>query len=96
MFNDSLTLEQCERLVGQLSATAFPFQCAHGRYAWYHDHYFPRELNFLPIQTLYSSPYEHWFLAERGAAAPSVKSGLVKVGRERCQVNRVDNISGIF
>ncbi|KAK7470351.1 DNA mismatch repair protein [Stygiomarasmius scandens] len=31
MFNDSLTKEQCERLVKQLSDTAFPFQCAHGR-----------------------------------------------------------------
>ncbi|KIK29224.1 hypothetical protein PISMIDRAFT_89800 [Pisolithus microcarpus 441] len=31
MFNDSLTLEKCQRLIKQLSATAFPFQCAHGR-----------------------------------------------------------------
>ncbi|KZT24590.1 hypothetical protein NEOLEDRAFT_1170128 [Neolentinus lepideus HHB14362 ss-1] len=31
MFNDSLSLEQCERLVQKLSNTAFPFQCAHGR-----------------------------------------------------------------
>ncbi|KAH0839814.1 hypothetical protein J3R83DRAFT_760 [Lanmaoa asiatica] len=31
MFNDPLNLEQCERLVKQLSATIFPFQCAHGR-----------------------------------------------------------------
>ncbi|KAL9935819.1 hypothetical protein V8E36_005396 [Tilletia maclaganii] len=31
MFNDILTQEQCERLVGELAATAFPFQCAHGR-----------------------------------------------------------------
>ncbi|KAI6047536.1 hypothetical protein EDC04DRAFT_2876534 [Pisolithus marmoratus] len=31
MFNDPLTLEQCQRLIKQLSATAFPFQCAHGR-----------------------------------------------------------------
>lgn len=32
MFNDSLTHEQCIRLVDQLSETVFPFQCAHGRY----------------------------------------------------------------
>lgn len=32
MFNDPLNTEQCERLVKQLSATVFPFQCAHGRY----------------------------------------------------------------
>jgi len=32
MFNDSLTVEQCERLIQQLSETAFPFQCAHGRF----------------------------------------------------------------
>ncbi len=32
MFNDPLTKEQCERLTTQLSFTAFPFQCAHGRY----------------------------------------------------------------
>ncbi|KIP02103.1 hypothetical protein PHLGIDRAFT_112417 [Phlebiopsis gigantea 11061_1 CR5-6] len=31
MFNDPLTLERCERLVAELSATALPFQCAHGR-----------------------------------------------------------------
>ncbi|THV08271.1 hypothetical protein K435DRAFT_707960 [Dendrothele bispora CBS 962.96] len=31
MFNDSLSKEQCERLVKELSNTAFPFQCAHGR-----------------------------------------------------------------
>ncbi|KZT06406.1 uncharacterized protein LAESUDRAFT_759256 [Laetiporus sulphureus 93-53] len=29
MFNDSLTTEQCSRLVQQLSETIFPFQCAH-------------------------------------------------------------------
>ncbi|KAJ4479232.1 hypothetical protein J3R30DRAFT_3289200 [Lentinula aciculospora] len=31
MFNDSLTNEQCTRLVHQLSETVLPFQCAHGR-----------------------------------------------------------------
>ncbi|KAG2155051.1 uncharacterized protein EDB93DRAFT_1130961 [Suillus bovinus] len=31
MFNDPLSLEQCERLVRNLAGTAFPFQCAHGR-----------------------------------------------------------------
>ncbi|KAL9713122.1 DNA mismatch repair protein [Leucoagaricus gongylophorus] len=31
MFNDSLTLAQCEGLVQRLALTAFPFQCAHGR-----------------------------------------------------------------
>ncbi|PCH40853.1 hypothetical protein WOLCODRAFT_99424 [Wolfiporia cocos MD-104 SS10] len=31
MFNDSLTIEQCQRLVKQLAKTALPFQCAHGR-----------------------------------------------------------------
>ncbi|KAJ7639214.1 hypothetical protein FB45DRAFT_904999 [Roridomyces roridus] len=31
MFNDTLTKQQCEKLVAQLCATAFPFQCAHGR-----------------------------------------------------------------
>ena len=31
MFNDKLELDQCERLVHQLSKTVFPFQCAHGR-----------------------------------------------------------------
>ncbi|KAJ3808978.1 hypothetical protein F5876DRAFT_89725 [Lentinula aff. lateritia] len=35
MFNDSLTNEQCIRLVHQLSETVFPFQCAHGRYTSY-------------------------------------------------------------
>ncbi|KAF8812208.1 hypothetical protein BYT27DRAFT_7159313 [Phlegmacium glaucopus] len=31
MFNDSLSVPQCAKLVKQLSETAFPFQCAHGR-----------------------------------------------------------------
>ncbi|KAJ7044715.1 hypothetical protein C8F04DRAFT_1069288 [Mycena alexandri] len=31
MFNDSLTTPQCRKLVDDLSKTAFPFQCAHGR-----------------------------------------------------------------
>ncbi len=31
MFNDALSVTQCERLVLQLANTAFPFQCAHGR-----------------------------------------------------------------
>ena len=31
MFNDTLTLEQCKRLLDELSETALPFQCAHGR-----------------------------------------------------------------
>lgn len=31
MFNDHLTVEQCQRLVYKLSQTSFPFQCAHGR-----------------------------------------------------------------
>lgn len=31
MFNDSLSIGQCEKLVKQLSETAFPFRCAHGR-----------------------------------------------------------------
>ncbi|TEB35750.1 hypothetical protein FA13DRAFT_1376732 [Coprinellus micaceus] len=32
MFNDELSREQCERLISQLALTAFPFQCAHGRF----------------------------------------------------------------
>jgi len=31
MFNDPLSLEQCSRLVLQLSQSILPFQCAHGR-----------------------------------------------------------------
>ncbi|CAL1700488.1 unnamed protein product [Somion occarium] len=31
MFNDTLTIEQCEHLILQLSECALPFQCAHGR-----------------------------------------------------------------
>jgi DNA mismatch repair protein MLH3 len=31
MFNDPLSLDQCQRLVLQLSRAVFPFQCAHGR-----------------------------------------------------------------
>lgn len=34
MFNDPLNLEQCDRLIQQLAKTAFPFQCAHGRYVF--------------------------------------------------------------
>lgn len=31
MFNDPLTVEQCEELMERLSHTAVPFRCAHGR-----------------------------------------------------------------
>jgi DNA mismatch repair protein MLH3 len=31
MFNDILTIQQCEELIARLSRCAFPFQCAHGR-----------------------------------------------------------------
>ncbi|KAL1739993.1 hypothetical protein HDZ31DRAFT_48388 [Schizophyllum fasciatum] len=31
MFNDPLTMAQCGKLIKQLTDTAFPFQCAHGR-----------------------------------------------------------------
>ncbi len=31
VFNDTLALPQCEKLVHDLSRTCFPFQCAHGR-----------------------------------------------------------------
>ena len=31
MFNDPLSMVQCEKLIKQLTETAFPFQCAHGR-----------------------------------------------------------------
>jgi DNA mismatch repair protein MLH3 len=31
MFNDALTMEECQTLIEQLSKCAFPFQCAHGR-----------------------------------------------------------------
>jgi DNA mismatch repair protein MLH3 len=31
MFNDELTIQQCEELVAILSRCAFPFMCAHGR-----------------------------------------------------------------
>ena len=33
MFNDELSLDDCEALVSRLSKCALPFQCAHGRYA---------------------------------------------------------------
>ena len=31
MFNDPLSLEQCQDIVDNLSKSSFPFQCAHGR-----------------------------------------------------------------
>jgi DNA mismatch repair protein MLH3 len=31
MFNDELSVEECDGLLGRLSRCAFPFQCAHGR-----------------------------------------------------------------
>ena len=31
MFNDELAVEECERLLAELSGCAFPFMCAHGR-----------------------------------------------------------------
>lgn len=31
MFNDTLTLQQCQRLIEEVARCAFPFMCAHGR-----------------------------------------------------------------
>lgn len=31
MFNDKLTLAQCQRLIEEVTKCAFPFMCAHGR-----------------------------------------------------------------
>ncbi|KAH0357998.1 hypothetical protein KCU83_g543, partial [Aureobasidium melanogenum] len=31
MFNDKLTLQQCQRLIEEVATCAFPFMCAHGR-----------------------------------------------------------------
>jgi DNA mismatch repair protein MLH3 len=31
MFNDALSISQCEDLVANLSKCVFPFMCAHGR-----------------------------------------------------------------
>lgn len=31
MFNDKLTLDECQTLVGRVARCVFPFQCAHGR-----------------------------------------------------------------
>lgn len=31
MFNDTLSLHQCEKLISELAKCKFPFQCAHGR-----------------------------------------------------------------
>lgn len=31
MFNDVLTLQQCQRLIEEVATCAFPFMCAHGR-----------------------------------------------------------------
>jgi DNA mismatch repair protein MLH3 len=31
MFNDQLSIEECQDLIGRLADCAFPFQCAHGR-----------------------------------------------------------------
>lgn len=35
MFNDILTKNQCKEIVERLAGCSFPFQCAHGRYAYY-------------------------------------------------------------
>lgn len=34
MFNDELSLNQCETIVRELAKCNFPFQCAHGRYKY--------------------------------------------------------------
>lgn len=31
MFNDPLSLDDCQTLLARLGSCAFPFQCAHGR-----------------------------------------------------------------
>ena len=31
MFNDALSVDECQKLVSELARCRFPFQCAHGR-----------------------------------------------------------------
>ena len=60
MFNDTLSLTQCEQLVRRLSGTAFPFQCAHGRSVKFRSWFrlVVREI-LHSLQTLFSSVGEH-------------------------------------
>ncbi|KAK0461814.1 uncharacterized protein EV420DRAFT_1305145 [Desarmillaria tabescens] len=52
MFNDALSMAQCERLVLQLANTAFPFQCAHGRSVGLFSH----AVSLLGNKTVYYRP----------------------------------------
>ena len=60
MFNDTLSLTQCEQLVRTLSGTAFPFQCAHGRSVLFRSWFRLIVQEFLhSLQTLFSSVGGH-------------------------------------
>jgi len=72
MFNDSLSIEQCQQLVKKLSETAFPFQCAHGRLV--HFNLLPQ--NVRARQAILLSSH-------RPSLVPLVETGMLRAGRAR-------------
>ena len=62
MFNDPLSVAQCETLVKQLSKTVFPFQCAHGRF----------------VLALYFSPTIPYLLNARPSLVPLIETGAIQ------------------
>lgn len=70
MFNDPLSLEECEALVSRLSRCAFPFQCAHGR---------PSMIPILDLRSLTQGP-ECSYLNIEGTAAPDYEDGGADIG----------------
>lgn len=60
MFNDPLSIQECETLVTRLSRCAFPFQCAHGR------------PSMIPILDLRPQPGTELSLSDAGVMGPGL------------------------
>ncbi len=77
MFNDSLSMNQCEKLLKQLSETAFPFQCAHGRYA---------DIQICPPKSQLTHPYSHY---PSPSLVPLIEISAAQSGTHRSRIDWV-------
>lgn len=80
MFNDSLSMSQCKDLVKQLSETAFPFQCAHGRFVCLECNFIPRIRYSYYVRVPFYSP----------SLVPLVETGIFQTKIHKRNIRRND------
>lgn len=90
MFNDPLDLKQCQRLIGRLSKTIFPFQCAHGRWA-NSESPLTLSLNFYIGLLLFLSPASQLLRTMTRTETPNPSTGVSLLPKTRARAN-VDSL----